>query len=446
VATLSSSSTSTEQAPPHILRGVPNVWLLLPIVVLAMLEGVYFILRYGTNWLEQDTSTITGTANLVMDSGQLVVRGAYPNGYAYQTVIVWLSTLSGLPIETLQTEIVPALGGGLVAIVGTVFFRHFLDSWRLGTMATLFVLLQPDFLFITFRGSHEKITWPLVMAVLILLHKSTKSVGMPGLFMSHVLLMYLVLYALIATNSFFATVLITSLLVSVLFGAVVLWFSGNWYRRENATTTTLRRLLYSSVTGYVLVFTFIFHVYPPSQHYFGVLRTVRERVSAMFVSFETEAQPYTYISLSWTSSTTYLVLTVFTWLLLGGSFIYWLIRAYRLLRGRQLRLPEDLPWLLYAGYAFQLVLSVVVDFAGVLGSNVQLRMLPALILVASVLFVRGVSELSQSLGRFSRTQMVFHGVLGILCAWFAIASVMKATNDPVVSNKWVFISPQRRSP
>jgi hypothetical protein len=90
-------------------------------------------------------------------------------------------------------------------------------------------------------------------------------------------------------------------------------------------------------------------------------------------------------------------------------------------------------WLFYAAFGAQGALSIVADSSGVLSSNIQHRLFPSVSIIA--VGIVGTA-LAQWRPRRFATQLKLLLTAGIFCV--AILSVMKATNEPVLSNKWTF--------
>jgi hypothetical protein len=195
----------------------------------------------------------------------------------------------------------------------------------------------------------------------------------------------------------------------------------------------------------ILLYLSIFYLYTPARNVLSILPTMVDQIATLLFGFQPQANPYAYISWGWANPQVYLALTLFTWLLLLVSLAGWIRQGYRLLRGARLHLPEALPWLLYAGFAVQIAIATVLDFAGILSANLQLRVLPGLIVFAVVLAVQELQRLLSSLHWGYRSRRLLFVVFSLLITWFVFASVLKATNDPVVSNKWSFYSTAEKS-
>ena len=105
-------------------------------------------------------------------------------------------------------------------------------------------------------------------------------------------------------------------------------------------------------------------------------------------------------------------------------------------------------WLLYGSFGLLMVVSVVADMCGVLSANLQVRLFPHLLLVGIPLASDGIAAAVES-ARRNRTQVtrrLVPVVLVILITFFSLASLLKITNQPLVSNWWSFYSfPERLS-
>jgi hypothetical protein len=414
------------------------------LILYALGLGVYFVLRFGGNWMEIDTARITQAAQATFEEAALTpARGSYDHGFTYPVMVAWLAHFTGVSVLRLQTVILPVVGIVMLALVAVVLFEAILGKTSMALLATLLLCLQADFLFVTSRGSHEKLTWPLAMLALYFLYCSAAKPQGLKRFVIHVVLFYLAIYALITTNSFFASTLITAITLSFLLGLTI----NRWqiHLKEQATPGNLQRLALVSASSMILLYLFVFYIYTPARNALSILPTMVDQIAMLLFGFQPQVNPYAYISWGWISPQIYLVLALFTWLLLLGSLAEWIHQGYRLLCGARLHLPEALPWLLYAGFAIQIVIATVLDFAGVLSANLQLRVLPGLVVFAVVLVVQGLEHLlSQIRLSYQARRLLFVGCI-LLVAWFVFASLLKTTNDPVVSNKWGFYSTAEKS-
>jgi hypothetical protein len=444
------ASSQTPTRATHRNRACFSTWgnsRLLPVLLYSLLVTVYIVLRYGVYRGEPDTSVFTAAIRDMFDQGVLVPRGTvYTHGFSYQTVSVYLLNLCGLPVQLLQIVIYPLVMGVILPILGYSLFKLLLGEARTAMLATLFLFLQPEFLFVISRGSHERVTWVLTITALLLLAKSSATITSYHVFVPSVLLFYVVTFALSTSNSFFSSSFVSAIVFSLAVYHVLkqiglkhsaLVRTDNWVR-------AFGRLKYIVPSCLILVYLVLFFVYTPAQHwFFTALRATTDRVSALFLSVEATAEiaeTYAPITYGWTSRYVYFGLTVFNYFVLLVSFAEWLVRSWKyFLRGESDNPPALLLWILYPAFVFQFVTSIIVDLAGVLSNNLQLRLLTPLMLLSIPLAVAAIVRLAKwsyrggSLsGRLVRVGLV------LLTSWFGAAALIKGTNDPTVSNVWLF--------
>jgi hypothetical protein len=421
---------------PTALRSGPWVILLL---LFGLLVAGYYVLRYHGLWMETDSATITLTIESVRKQAVLLpTRWSYQNGFGYQAVSTTLFFATGLTTQTLQTIVYPFLAAAGLSLTSFLFFREVLRDHRAAALASMILIFQPDILFVTMRGSHEKMTWPLMMLALAFLYRSF---GQPlRKMVVYVVLYYLVVFALDTTNVFFGSVFLVAVVLSMTLGFFLFRF---WPTRPPPLPRQdVQRLMYISLSGGILIFIFIMYLYPPALANLRMMQGILNQISALLLSFEIKAQPYGSITLSWINPQVYLLLTAFTWLLIAASFLEWLRHGWKMLKGQAARgLVENLDWLLYTGFAIQIAVSILVDFSGALSANMQLRLFPSFTIMAIVLLVRSLRRIFTASSLQINPRRVILWSSAVLSAWFTLATVLKATNDPSLCNKWTFYLP-----
>jgi hypothetical protein len=413
------------------------VWTAL-LLAFALVAALVFVLRYRGLWTEQDTSGMTRLiesahreATLLPSSGHV-----YQHGFAYQAVTAFLIDLTGLSVQQMQSTVWPLLAAAVLALAALAFFTQAAPDHRTAALAGLFLFFQGDLLFTILRGSHEKLDWPLTLLALMLL---IRGAGRPlRNLLLHVFLFYLVVFAMTATNVFFASTFITAVVLSLVLGLGV----GLLLRRRQPVAADHRRLLYVALSCTLLLYLMAVYLYPPALTNLHSLASIVEQISTVMLGFGPTGNPYASISFGWVSGTAYLGLTLFTWLLIAGSFVEWLWWARAILkRERAVGIRENLIWLLYAGFAVQVAIGIAVDFSGVLSQNLQLRIFPGFTVMAVVLLAHLVRRIFAALPRLGRARRALQALAVLLFGWFAIAAVFKASNEPLLSNKWVFYAP-----
>src|SRR6185503_19054635 len=148
---------------------------LLALFGMAILAGVYFIVRPGTLWSETDSGVMAQAIRVVMNQAQLAPASldAYYNGFGYQVVATAIVTYTGVSIQTLQQEIFPVVSA-LVVLPAWALYRELTGSARIATLAVLLLLIVPEHLFAVLRGSHERLDRAFLMTALWLLVRSTR--------------------------------------------------------------------------------------------------------------------------------------------------------------------------------------------------------------------------------------------------------------------------------
>jgi hypothetical protein len=94
-------------------------------------------------------------------------------------------------------------------------------------------------------------------------------------------------------------------------------------------------------------------------------------------------------------------------------------------------------WLFYAAFAVQFALSVGASGLGLLASNLQVRLFPVFMLLAIPLAALAVQSAVRSTAKTRLRPIVLLLVL-LFSAWMAGSAILKATNEPLLSNYWVF--------
>ena len=198
-----------------------------------------------------------------------------------------------------------------------------------------------------------------------------------------------------------------------------------------------QRLAYATLIGLGLVYLFTFNIYAPAQHDLLVLQNIADRIAALFLDVQSQpVNAYSQVSSAWIDIRVYFLLSSANWIILGASFVLWMRQGLRWLRFREWTENSTawLLWLFYAAFGVQGALSVLADASGALGSNLQHRIFPTISIV-------GVAVIGAAMGRWEprgpRSRLLPSAMsagIGVL----AMLSILKATNEPLLSNKWTF--------
>ncbi|MDP8923476.1 MAG: hypothetical protein M3O34_11440 [Chloroflexota bacterium] len=407
-------------------------WLIVPVLVYAMLIATYFVVRLGGRTTEIDTAWLTLSIRSVALSGDLTpdTGFVYGNGYAYTAISNAILAFTGLSIATLQQLVYPATSA-LLVFPAWALYRELTGSVRVAALATLLLFMQPEFLFVVMRGSHERVLRALMLVMLWLLVRSFRFREQPGHFAVHVALFYLTAYALIATNALFGV----SFAMAVATAMALAFVLGRWRSSLiHLASGTASRLLLVLFAVTALGFTFVYYIYPLSGQGLLAVGNLGQQVLALLLTLEGGTNPYAQVVTAWTSLPVYLLLSSgdFLLILLAGGI--WIGQGIRWLRGENpATLSVWLLWLFCGAFAFQGALSIVTDRAGLLGGNLQHRSFPSFALVAMPLVATALVDWGRR--RWARLMIV--AGLAVL----AVTGVLKATNEPALSNKWTFYAP-----
>jgi hypothetical protein len=411
-------------------------WLGL-LMAYMFLVGLYFVGRFAGRWAEGDSTTFTLMIKAFAQDGQLIPGNdmVYPNGFAYQAISTFVVAMTGLEPSTLQQHVYPLLAC-IVVLPAWILYRELTGSAMGATLTTALLLSQPEFLFVVLRSSHEKFSRTFLLLCLFLLARSFNLRNRPWMLAAHVGLFYLVTLAFITTNNLLAHSFIFAVAVALLLGWLV-------ERRNKSApernTYILQRLFYATLICFGIAYLCMFAIYPPAQHDLFVLQNIWERVAALLLDVQTKStNAYAQVATGWISVQIYFLVSIANWIVLAISFAIWIHQAYRWLWKGEAPASQGtwLLWLFYAAFAFQGVLSALADASGALGSNLQHRLFPSFSLIAVALVGTALAK-----WRPRRLRVpIWSGLsIGIFC--IAILSVMKATNEPLLSNKWTFYRP-----
>jgi hypothetical protein len=415
-------------------------------------------LRFLGNWSEGDSLVVTRAVSS-SDKADSLRNAAqpYPNGVGYVSIVLFLEEITGVQLQTLQMYIMPCIAAFNVLVL-FVGYRAMTRVPLVALLAALFAYLQPDFLWVTWRGSHEKFTWMLVIALIFVLARSFSTWNQPRLLTRFVILFYIIAFAMISSNVFFASSFVVAILLSFT-GANVLFLLRQFVQRRRSQEDQelrrhIQRLVYINIAVGVLFYIFIFHLYPDSLSALSTFKTLVDQLALLFLNVEeqqiyttteqTFAAPSVYVRASWLSLYVFVGLTIFSWLMLLSSFIVWAIGVLGLIRKPTLdheTLPRLFLWLIYPAFALQVAGAILADRVAVLSANLQVRLFTPAMLTAIPLAALGAYTLIQNLSRVPKfwRQVLVAGA-GLAVFYFSVASIFKATNEPMLNNNFIFVT------
>lgn len=407
------------------------------ICLYAFYSHFYFLIRYSGHWDELDSATMTNFAQLVQLEATIIpTKGAYANGPGYSTILYILSDLSGVSVANLQTHILPVVGVISIALA-FIAFKELTNSKKIALLATFLLALQPDFLFTTSRGTHEKFTFMMVLMSMFFLSRSFSRRKNIREFMYYVLLYYLSILGMMSYNFFFTSTYIFAILVALIIGYLI--------SEVPQITTSFKRMAYTSATSIAFFFSYIFYLYAPSRQLFYMFDTLADKVGSIALATEQHVTPqYSYIFTTWVSFKVWLILTLFNWVIAPLSFIAWILLIYRFFwKKQQLSSSILLLTMFYTAFSIQLLITIFADRFGIF-NNIELRIFPVLMFFAIPMASITVMKIAEFERLNERTRKTLKITFIFLIMIFMVSSLLKATNDPIVSNKWFFYSNQEK--
>lgn len=419
------------------LASPPSLNLLVALlVVLGLLAGAYYSLRYSGLAMEVDASRQAISAQGIVASGRLVYSQSYNNGFAYGAQLALASMISGIDINSIQ------LGSGawvfVLALVGFIAYRELIGSSLGGALAAFLLLIQPDFLFYVVRGSHERSTWTCALLMLFFLVRSYRYAESPYRLLATVLLFYLSFWGMTSGNVYFASTFMMAIALSLAIG----WVLDRVFLRRQPAAQLLaqwwRRLLLVSFICIIIVYIFINDLYAPALQTYRLFKNLIDQLAMLILGLQPIEPTETYAAFgaAWRDSASYLLVTGVQWAVAIAGFVTWIVMLFRLPR---LSPGRRLLWQLYTSFGILLLLGVVADFAKFLNTNLQLRMFTPFTLFSSGLVALGLQSVWGWLRPAARRLLA--PAVGLLAVFAFVVTQVKITNDPLVGNQWSFYSP-----
>ena len=417
---------------------------LLTLLGIALLVGVYFVIRPATRWAESDTGLMTEAIRIVTSTGHLTpdVLGVYSNGYGYQAVSAAIMAFTGLPASTLQQVVYP-LVASLLVLPAWVLYRELTGSGRIASLAVLLLLLVPEHLFAILRGSHERLDRTFLFAAVWLLLRSIHHRHDRVRFAIHIGLMLAMTYCLIATNVLFGMSFVAALTTMVILGVVTARLAASVRPLARRTTALFAS---TAAAATLLIAVFVAFMYPPVAKSIQALAAIPGGLIDIILNGGASADPYAYVAGAWVNPAAFLLLSIGNVLLLvisAGAWV-WLARAW-LRGGAPASIGVWVLWLLYASFALQGLAGVVSDRTGALQGNIQYRAFSVFGTMAAPLVALALARWQAGAWRRSlpwmRRASWRRTATVAFVAVAAIATMAKSTLEPTLSNKWLFYSP-----
>jgi hypothetical protein len=412
-------------------------WSVASLGAFALVLGAYFPFRFGGRWAETDSAGQAASIRAMVTEATLIPNESlYSNGYLFSVVSTFLLAFTGLSTAQLLQWLYPLISASLVLIAWPAY-RELTGSARAATLATVLLFAQPEFLFVILRGSHERVLRALLFGSLFLLAWSVRRLSSGRSSPMDLLLFHVTLYGIIATNSFFGSSYMAAFFVAL---------AGSWFAvylgpsLAAVSSVMRRRLLYVPILALVFVSLFNDYVYPPAGQASRQVPDILDRLQRLFLTTSSDTSvasydPYAGVLEQWIDFKVYLLLSVGTFTLMGASAVLWARQGLRWLARKDTSptIGQWLLWLMFGAFALQGALSIVADRTGALGGNLQHRTFPSFAMVGTPVVAAALVQWRPG-ARLRRLAAIGLGVLALL-------AVIKATNEPAVSNKWTFYLP-----
>lgn len=403
----------------------------------AVLAASYFVVRTGGRLADIDTGQVALTERAIAQAASIVPPSGtvYPSGYAFGVVTDALVAFTGVPLPTLLVVVYPLVSAALV-FAAWALYRELTGSPKAAALAVLLLFLQPELLFAVFRGSHERQVRLLMFVALWLLARSVRARtaaqerGGPGVFALYVALFYLVAFAIVATNALFGV----SFVVALAGALVLVWALARWCPDlAPKAGDAAARLAPATLGVAVAAFAFVAYAYPPAVADLRALGQVGRQLAALMLTAGGR-NPYGAVEAGWIGLPAYFLVSAGDYLLIVASACAWLWLGRRwLLRREGPEAGRPLLWALYGAFALQGALAVLSDLTGLLGGNAEHRSFPSFAMVATP-----IVAVTLAAWRPPRWAM---GASGGAAALLALLALLKATDEPAVSNTWLFYAP-----
>jgi len=411
------------------------LWLALWV---GIVSGLYFVLRYRGHWGEVDSAIFTQMVGSLPDWNRIKYPNSYSHGYAYS---VWAGSLSmvwQVEVAQLQRWVTPLVGNVFLALFGYVAFKRWLGSYKLGLLAATSLFLVPELIFTVSRGNHEKLTATITLLTSLSFLRTfqlSKDISKWPVVVSWVIVHYIFVFTLVSLNAFFGAMFVYASLISYGLASGVLWF---FPRARRDLRPVMRRFALLVTTSLMVMFIVQWYVYPHEGESSRILASILDGFGTVRETGEANSDPYALVQHDWVSRRVYNIVSSFRFVLLGVSFLTWIVLLIRaLFRLRKTSVSRLFLLTLYGSFGMLLAMGVVVDFLGLsAGSNWQVRIYTYFSAFAVPLFVLGAHSTRELFSRFLPRAWVKHAFAALMVG-FVVCSLLKATLDPLVSNRWI---------
>jgi len=127
---------------------------------------VGFSLVYGGMWWEEDSdSNIVWIREVIRQASFTEARSMYLNGYGYHVASAMFVQLAGIEVAP-YVRIINPIAALMVAAAAMALYTRVIPRSR--TLALLALFTVPEIIFASARGNHEKMTFTLILSIVLL--------------------------------------------------------------------------------------------------------------------------------------------------------------------------------------------------------------------------------------------------------------------------------------
>lgn len=436
---------------------------LLSVLVVSLTFGAFFVVRYFGYWSEQDTAVFARVIADMQQVNSLRSPGGYTHGFAYPVWAATTAKMAGLSIAQLLQLYTPLVGSLMLGLFGFAAFRRLLSSDRKALLGTVLLFLTPELYFTVSRGNHEKFTVALVLlAVLCLVSGFVEGYqrGRWRVFAAWTFVLYIIAFTLISLNIFFGSIFTASVTLILILTTLIARVRP---RKGAGLKVIVRRLVIVVSCLWLLFSLMVWYVYPQQGTNSRLLSSAVENIGYLLGTSEPEpvpeatpgseeplppeeefeaSNPYSVGGTDWVSLPVFHLISLFRWTLLLGSTVTLLSLFVYTLRNLEKVTFSTFFLIAFCGALTVLIgIAIPVDFLNLsAGSNLQVRVYTYFSILAVPMLAYGISFV---LERFRHTRLkpfVSFTVKAALVG-FAVLSLLKATLDPAISNRWTFYYP-----
>lgn len=406
------------------------------IYIYVLISHLYFIFRYSGRWIEWDSGFMVKAFQAVFEQGTITPTLIYPNGFGSQIIASFFINILNITVQEYSIFLHPIITT-IYVFIAYLTYLEFSKKESVALLSTLLISLQPEFFWTSSRNTHEGFTYLMIFISTYVLVKNLDTKTNFSKFISYVIIYYISILCLITQNIFFASSFSISLLFIFILGYMV--------SRKISVYINFRRIIYSSGIFVMLIFFFMFFVYPPAGSFLTSSINFINTITKLLFIVESQSTPqYTYVFEMWKSPYVWVILTLFNWTIAALSFAMYLKLLKPFFRTKPpIYPPGQLTLLLlYTALSVLLVIYIIADRFGGFGSNIELRIFPVLMIYAVPLASMLILKIL-NLPLLSQRKKIFIKFCFILILLLFIGnSLLKGTNDPSISNKWIHYSLQ----